>query len=173
MPARMRRALGPKGALIATVLAYAFFAIFAVATVVAHAAAVQSSYVQSHGVRDTATVVSEDDIAHTSKHSTTYTSLVTVQLQQPVNGTTSSVVHVPYAASDFAGYKMTVLVDPRDPGYSELPGSANTTNASWIEMLVFAVVVLVIAVLLTRRTIRLFAQRRGAGAPGFINYASR
>ncbi|MCW2933295.1 MAG: hypothetical protein JWM19_4257 [Actinomycetia bacterium] len=58
-------------------------------------------------------------------------------------------------------------MDPDNPGYSELPGSANTTNASWIVLLVFSVLMLLVAVLATRRTIRLFRQRRAA--PGFAH----
>ena len=174
MPALRRRPLGPKGQLAVSVIMCLVCAILVIGAVASHAAAAQSSYVQAHGVRDSATVVSEDDIAHTNKNSTTYTSLVTVQLQQPVNGTTSSVVHVPYAAGDFAGDKITVLVDPGNPGYSELPGSAATTAGAWIEMLVFAALTLVIAVLSTRRTIRLFRQRRTLGlGMHSANYAPR
>jgi flagellar biosynthesis/type III secretory pathway M-ring protein FliF/YscJ len=158
--ARRRRPLGPKGALFLALFFYAFCAVWAAITVSGHAQAVQSSYVQTHGQRDSATVVSVDNIEHTHKNSTTYTALVTVQLQQPVNGTASSVVHVPYKDNSFPGDKITVFVDPSQPGYSELPGSPNATTAGWVASLVGTVVFLVIAVFLTRQSVRLFRRRR-------------
>ena len=160
----------PQGWLIVTVIMYSLCALSTFGVVASNASAAQSSYVQAHGMRDSATVVSEDDIAHWTKQSgTTYTSLVNVQLQQPVHGTTRSVVHVPYAAGDLPGGKVTVLVNPRNPGYSELPGSADTTNGSWIQMLVLALLTLVIAIVSTRRTRRLFRQRRAGDVLGTGN----
>jgi hypothetical protein len=162
MPPRRRRPLGPKGQLIVALIMYAVFAGFLIAAVAGHAAAAQSSYVQAHGVRENATVLNVDNNSSTYKGNTTWSAEVTVRLQQPVDGTTTSVVHVPYEDNSNDGDTITVLVDPDNPGYSELPGSANTTNASWIVLLVFSVLMLAIAVLTTRRTIRLFRQRRAA-----------
>jgi len=168
MATRRRRPLGPKGQLVATIIVYVVCLGFAFAAVAAHAAAAQSSYVQGHGIQDSATVLNVDNTSSTSKGNTTWSAQVTVQLLQPVNGTTTSVVHVPYEDNSNDGDTITVLVDPNDPGYSELPGSPNTTNAAWIWLLVFSVLMLGVAVLVTRRTIRLFRQRRaarGLGAP--------
>lgn len=53
-------------------------------------------------------------------------------------------------------------MDPSNPSYSELPGSANTTNTPWIVLRVISVLMLFGVVLATRRTIRLFRQRRAA-----------
>jgi FlaG/FlaF family flagellin (archaellin) len=170
MAPRRRRPLGPKGQLTVTLFLYALFAAFVIGAVAAHAAAAQSSYVQAHGVRDNATVLNVDNTSSTYKGSTTWSAEVTVQLQQPVNGTTTSVVHVPYEDNSNDGDTITVLVDPGDPGYSELPGSANATNASGIVLLVFSVLMLLVAMLATRRTIRLFRQRRAA--PGFAHPGS-
>jgi hypothetical protein len=167
MAPRRRRPLGPKGQLTVTLFLYALFACLVIGAVGAHAAAAQSGYVQAHGVRDNATVLNVDNASSTYKGNTTWSAEVTVQLQQPVNGTTTSVVHVPYEDNSNDGDTITVLVDRGDPGYSELPGSANMTNAPWIELLVFSVLALLVAVLATRRTIRLFRQRRAA--PGFAH----
>lgn len=162
MARRRRRPLGPKGQLTATLILYAVFAGFVAGAVAAHAAAAQSSYVQAHGVRDSATVLNVDNTSSTYKGNTTWSAEVTVQLQQPVDGMTTSIVHVPYEDNSNDGDTITVLVDPSNPSYSELPGSANTTNTSWIVLLVFSVLMLFTAGLATRRTIRLFRQRRAA-----------
>jgi len=145
-----------------TLILYVLFAGLVAAAVGAHAAAAQSSYVQAHGVLDSATVLNVDNTSSTARGTTTWHAEVTVQLQQPVDGTTTSVVQVPYKDNSNDGDTITVLVDPSNPGYSELPGSANTTNTPWIVLLVFSVLMLFGVVLATRRTIRLFRQRRAA-----------
>ena len=163
MARRRRRPLGPKGTLFWALFFYGLGAILVGFTFIGRAQAAQSSYVQAHGVRDSASVVSVDNIEHTSKHFTTYEALVTVQLQQPVNGATNSVVHVPDRDNSLPGDEITVLVDPRQPGYSELPGSPSTTTENWVVALVLAVVVLAFAVFVTRRAVRRFRQRRAVG----------
>ena len=152
-----------RGTLIMALLAYLACAAFAVAAVVEHAETVQSSYVQAHGVRDTATVVSVHNIEHTGKHRAPPSAEVTVRLQQPVDGTSTSVVHVPDHDSSAPGDTIAVVVDPRQPGYSELPGEPNTTAWKWIGSLCLSVLLLVGAVVLTRKAVRLSRQRRAAG----------
>ena len=162
MSRRRRRPLGVKGSLVLALFFFALGAVLIGVAVSQHVQAVRSSYVQAHGLRDNATVVSVDNFEHTYKHSTTYTALVTVQLQQPVNGTTNSLVHVPYRDNSFPGDEITVLVDPQQPGYSELPSSPTATTGNWVAPLVGAVVTLVVGVFLTRKAVRLLRQRRAA-----------
>lgn len=162
MARRRRRPLGPKGTLVVALFLYALCALFAAITVSAHAEGVQSSYVQAHGLRENATVISVDNMKSTYKQSTSYTAIVEVQLHQPVNGTTSSFVYVPDKVNSSPGDEITVLVDPAEPDYSELPGSPDVPSSDWVVALVVAVGTLVGGVLLTRRSVRLFRQRRAA-----------
>lgn len=100
--------------------------------------AAKSSYVQDHGVRRTAVIQSVNNIESADTHwvgsgssrhqqtTTSWTAEVLVRLTAPVDGKTQTTVHVPNRESDGPGTTLTVLVDPRDPGYAELPGSPST-----------------------------------------------
>ena len=89
-------------------------------------------------MRREAVILNVDNIAHTSttttgsgsrKHavtSTTYTAEVLVRLADPVDGQARTTVHVPRYETGGPGGTLTVLVDPDDPGYAELPGSPST-----------------------------------------------
>jgi hypothetical protein len=99
-----------------------------------------SSFVQSHGVRRAAVILNVDNIAHTTmtmtspggnqpavaSTQTTYTADVLVSLADPVDGQARTTVHVPGYDKDGPGDTLTVLVDPDNPGYAELPGSPST-----------------------------------------------
>jgi hypothetical protein len=163
MARRSDRPADPIRTLTIAVLAYLACAGFAVATVVEHGETAQSSYVQAHGVRDTATVVSVHNIEPTGKHRAPPSAEVTVRLRQPVNGTVTSVVHVPDHDSSAPGDTIAVVVDPRQPGYSELPGEPGTTAWKWIGSLCISVFLLACAVFQTRKAVRLSRQRRVAG----------
>jgi hypothetical protein len=131
-------------------------------------AASKSAYVQAHGVRREAVIVSVDNQEHRTTHkpgqtgtgynqkhyaiTTSYTANVLVNLAQPVNGHTQTTVHVPHKDSDKPGQSVTVLVDPQDPGYAELPGTADSPPflpyiflGVGILLIVAACVVLIIA----------------------------
>jgi len=165
---RKSRTDGRRGSVVwgvvAAVLWYLFSAGWAYAAVELRAGAVQSSYVQAHGLRDSATVVSVHNIIRNSgKHSTTHTAEVTVHLQQPVNGTFNSVVHVPHRDNSSPGDTIAVLVDPRQPGYSELQGSPDTKTWYWLVSLGISLLSLLAGVKLTRETVQLSRQRQAAG----------
>ena len=98
---------------------------------------------------------------------TTYlagTTLMTVRLQRPVDGTTMSVVHVAQEVNSHAGATIAVLVDPSQPGYGELPGSPGVTTISWLLPLALVVSTLTAAVVCTVQYVRLFRLRRAARA---------
>jgi hypothetical protein len=104
----------------------------------------KSSYTQAHGVRRTAVIELVDNVAqlHGGKHqkpTKTYTSQVQVRLTAPVGGQTESWVHEPRYESGSPGTSITVLVDPKDPGYAELPGTpADDSPASDLVFLLLA-----------------------------------
>jgi hypothetical protein len=110
----------------------------------------RSGFVQAHGVRRAAVIVSVDNIAHTgdspSDHATTYVALVLVTLADPVGGQARTTVHVPGYESGPPGDTLTVLVDPDDPGYAELPGSPTSIPAAPTILLAVGVSLTVIAV---------------------------
>jgi len=130
-----------------------------------HAQAVQSSYVQTHGVRDNATVVRVDNVVDKGgDDGTSYPAgSVSVRLQQPVNGTFNSVVQVPGGSNSRPGDVIAVLVDPRQPGHSELPGLPYEQPWLWIVPVGFSLFFLVGGVRLTLRAVRLSRQRRAVG----------
>jgi len=156
-----RAPLGLKGALGAAIVGYGICIFFVFTGLNAHSQAEKSSFVQAHGIQDNATIISVDNIAHHSKHSTTYTAQVTVQLQYPVDRTTSSIVYVPNQDNSNPGDTISVLVDPNQPSYSELPGSPNTTTFDWIWPLVIAAALFVWGAVMTHRFVVLYLRQRG------------
>ena len=162
MAPRRRRRGGLKRLLITAVIMYAMCAYFAVAAVVAQAAAAHSRSVQAHGLHANATVISAGSTVTPYLAGTT---LLTVRLQQPVDGATTSVVHVAQEVSSHSGETIAVLVDPSQPGYSELPGSPGVTTIGWLEPLALVVSTLIVAVVCTVQYVRFFRLRRAAPAP--------
>ena len=96
-------------------------------TVSGVAAASYSSSVQSHGIRATGTVALVYNPAN-AHESVTHPATMTVVLQSPASvegwGPT---VQVPGLIHYRLGQTVTVLVDPRDSSYAELPGDPNAT----------------------------------------------
>jgi Protein of unknown function (DUF3592) len=115
-----------------------------------------SSFVQAHGTRHTAVILSVNNIENTStsgtgknQHtSTSWTAEVTARLTGPGRGQGGqTVIHVPYFDSDAPGTTLTVLVDPNNPGYAELPGTpAHTAVAPTVFTAVGALLVVIAVV---------------------------
>jgi hypothetical protein len=84
----------------------------------------KSGYTQAHGVADVATV--------SSVHSWRGSVSVTVTLARPVNGTTTTTVSTLNSVSFSRGARISVLVDPKDPGYAELPGSRSADGGDYV-----------------------------------------
>ena len=108
---------------------------FLILSLALRSSAALSSFVQAHGVQREAVILNVDNVVHTSTNtsgsghtttSTTYSALVLVRLADPVGGQTRTTVHVPRYETDGPGAALTVLVDPDNPGYAELPGSPST-----------------------------------------------
>lgn len=88
-------------------------------------AAGKSGYTQAHGVRVRAEVLAVDNDG-------TGRSTISVRLPRPAGGQREAVVHVPHRVSAADFRPLDVLVDPRAPGYAELPGTPDTTYRSLI-----------------------------------------
>jgi hypothetical protein len=113
--------------------------VFIIVSFATRSEAALSSFVQAHGVRREAVILNVQNEEHhsttttgsgSSRHTTTstsWTALVQVSLADPVGGQTRTTVHVPGYESASPGDSLTVLVNPNDPTYAELPGSPSTS----------------------------------------------
>ncbi|MGH3164509.1 MAG: hypothetical protein ACRDN0_01275 [Trebonia sp.] len=154
-----RRRYGPTSTIV-------FGAIFAVIGIVmipltfsSHAQADKSGYTQSNGVADNAMVTNVDNEKSCGRSSCTYYAYVTVTLSQPIDGAATATVNIPQNVSYNSGQVISVLVDPKDPGYAELPGRPYATNSSTVGMAIGAAIFLLIGAFTVFRGIRM-RQRR-------------
>jgi len=132
---RGRRLSGRAAGLVAVLVVLFIGVVFLIFSFALRSQAARSSFVQAHGVRREAVIVTVHNIARTSTTtgssghtvtSTTYTAEVLARLADPVGGQARTTVHVPRYETGGPGDTVTVLVDPDDPGYAELPGSPST-----------------------------------------------
>jgi len=77
----------------------------------------RSQYTQAHGVREQAI------FAHSLYSGTNTETWADVTLTRPVNGRTTSVVHVPGEVRYTPGQHLTVVVNPQQASYSEIAGN--------------------------------------------------
>ena len=128
------------GCLLVLVLFLGAIAIGAcVGVVTFHADYERSNYTQASGIPESATVISEN--VGTGKAAETH---VTVRLDAPVGGRDVSVVNIAGSAIYKPGDRISILVDPRDPSYSEFPGMPDDTA---LEALVACAIVILVMVL--------------------------
>jgi hypothetical protein len=130
----------------------------------------RSSYTQSHGVKETAIADNVQNIASRTQHggtnqsasytSTSYTNQITITVRHPAVGDGSATVYGNGWSSLQSGDTFTVLVDPRQPDYAEIPGAPFYTTGSWIEGLLFAVAFGCVAVFMSRRAIIMALRHR-------------
>jgi hypothetical protein len=97
----------------------------------AHGAA-RSSYTQSHGVALTGTLGPIVNTTSCGRSSCGVTFAAPVLLSTPVDGHVISTLHGPGRYSAPLGDQVDVLVDPKDPGYAELPGHRLDSSSTWL-----------------------------------------
>jgi hypothetical protein len=102
-----------------------------VGSVSEHGVVARTSYTQAHGARRAARVISDD--VGTGRNPS---SALTVRLSEPVNGLDTTTVHIQGTTAYSPGAPVTVVVDPQDPGYAELPGAPYASNWAWVDLLV-------------------------------------
>lgn len=135
-----------------------------IGTVVEIGAWRHSRFVQAHGDRRAATVLSVHEAEHHGKYSTWYTADIGVLLNAPAGGHLTTTAHYPGWSTLVMGDQVVVLVDPGQPGYAELPGSPYTTQGTWIALLVFAVFTAPFACLYWYEVIAVRIRRRRGSA---------
>ena len=129
-----------------------------------HSQAALSSYTQRHGLARSATVEAVRPVNHGTSHDAWTTYDYDVALTAAAGPASRTVAHDP--ARDFQrfspGDKISVLVDPRQPGYAELPGIPVESSWWFAVPLTLTVIFLAPAVLITVEEIR-HRRRRSAG----------
>jgi hypothetical protein len=157
---RRRRQYGPVAISI-------FLALFALGTVGCIAGAIafynqteRSSYTQDHGTRAQATVVYVDNTQSCGRYSCTWSAAITVSLSAPADGVSATVVHYPGYSNLSDGQQITVLVDPKQPDYAEVPGHAFAAAWSWITFVLLGIACGWLTYLDARRLRVLLAHRR-------------
>jgi hypothetical protein len=129
-----------------------------------HSRAALSSYTQQHGLARDATVEAVHPVSHDTSHDSWTTYDYDVALAVPAGPATRTIAHDP--TRDFQrfsqGDKISVLVDPRQPGYAELPGVPVESSWWFTVPLTLTVIFLAPAVLITVEEIR-HRRRRSAG----------
>jgi hypothetical protein len=102
----------------------------------------RSQYTQAHGVREQAI------FAHSIYSGTNTETWADVTLTRPVNGRTTSVVHVPGEVRYTPGQHLTVVVDPQQASYSEIAGNPAFSYSRFLSENVWIGIPAVIAIVI-------------------------
>jgi hypothetical protein len=138
---------------------------FAVWAVNVHAEGALSSYVQHDGMHRTGGILRVQNVEHQDTNDGPYySSFITVSLAPPMDGHSTTVVHVPHGSSFVVGEGLEILVDPQQPGYAELPGQPFVQNRQWIVAGSFSLAIAVVGFLpMVLMTVRMVARYRRRG----------
>ena len=162
-PLRIRPGRGrysPGSAIFAIVLFTGVAAGMVVGAIVTHGEAARSSRVQHHGIPRTATIIAAQNHYHSSRGGGYYTADITVTFSPPIERQTITVVRFPGRFNAYPGQTQAILIDPKNAGCAEIPGSPSTQSWTWILLVVFAVVFGVLDVLLIRAFLKLRRHQR-------------
>ena len=167
-----RRTYSPSSLGFSVVVIGLLALVFVVMAASDYSQAQRSAYVQQHGTSATATVVSVDNTQHCGRHSCHWTAAIPMTLSTVVDGTTATTAHYASYSMLSSGARVTVLVDPKQPGYAELPGSRFKSSLSWIVDLLFAAGIVGIALYHAARLRSVQSHRRDRLAPVNVGLAS-
>ena len=144
---RMGPLRGRAAVQVAMIVVLLIGVVFVIISFASRSQAARSSFVQAHGVRREAVILSVDNIAQKNGSGSvkTYVAEVLVRLADPVDGQTQTTVHVPNRETEGPGGTLTLLVDPDDPGYAELPGSPYTPGVLVTILLAVGAFLIVVA----------------------------
>jgi hypothetical protein len=116
----------------------AAFVFMSTAAIVNHSYDDRSAYVQAHGLSRSAVVDRVRNTATTDKGGTRYTATLNVTVKPPSGSDRNAVVYDPERAQVKPGSTVTVLLDPQQPAYGELPGHPD--NQGWILPVILSIV---------------------------------
>jgi hypothetical protein len=157
---------GPASRIAGTVIIVGAIAALTALAVSLHSQAALSSYTQRHGLARGARVDAVHPVSHDTSHDSWTTYDYDVALAVPAAGRTRAVAHDP--TRDFQrfdpGDTIRVLVDPRQPGYAELPGIPVGSSRWFIGPLTLAVIFLGLVAFITAEEIRHRRLRPGAAS---------
>jgi hypothetical protein len=159
-PLRRRRHYSPASSLIAVVIFGTFTVGLVIGAFVVKADGARSAFTQHHGIPATGIVTHVNDIEDCGRSSCSWHSKITVHLRTPVRGATTTVVNYPDRSEVSAGDEVQILVDPRELGYAEFPGSPSVQSWQWILMLGIAAVFGALAAWAIREWLRQLRRRR-------------
>jgi hypothetical protein len=165
-PAARHPKNGPATRIFVIVLLLAVVAFLVVVSISQHSKSARSSETQHHGLSRTGTVVSVHSVHHTTRYDSWDTYNYDVALSAPVDATTHTVVHDPTKNdTDFStGDTLTALVNPKDPGYAELPGRPAESSAWFVGPLLIGGPFVLVGILLGYEEVRHRRRRTAAGA---------
>lgn len=123
----------------------AAFVFMSTAAIVNHSYDDRSAYVQAHGLSRSAVVDRVRNIATTDKGGTRYTATFNVTVKFLSGSDRNAVVYDPERAPVKPGSTITVLLDPQQPAYAELPGHPD--KQGWILPVIFSLVAVWLGVL--------------------------
>jgi hypothetical protein len=126
----------------------------------------RSSLVQAHGVRVPATVraVSRDTHCSFFDGHCIPTTQIQVRLTLAVNGVGTTTVHFPGASHVRVGSRISVLVDPKDASYAELPRAPYRAAGGWIVLAAISALCAAIALALSPPLARALGRSRRRSA---------
>lgn len=153
--ARRSSHYGPAGAAWAVLLFGAVFVFMVGVTIRTHDQATRSAYVQSHGLPASARVVAVEEHEHCGRGGCTHTADIDVVLA----GGARADIHFPASSSLSSGAHVSVLLDPRDRSYGELPGYPYKTRSQWLLALAFTAFIGLADLVFLRRLVSMRAIR--------------
>ncbi len=163
-PVRVRtgggRRYSPGVTIFSIVLFTGIFAGLVVGAVVTHGEADRSARVQHHGIPRLAVVVAAQNHYHSTKGGGYYTADIRVIFSPPVQGQSTTVVRFPGRSNARPGEFQQILIDPRNTGYAELPGSPSTEGSSWIVLVVLAVLTGLLTAIVIRASVQMWRHHR-------------
>jgi hypothetical protein len=128
-----------------------------------HAHAARSAETQHHGLERDGVVASVQTVHHDTSHDSWTTYDYDVTLTEPVGDVSTTVAHDP--TEDLQRYdtgeRISVLVDPEDQTYAELPGKPVQSSTWYLGPLILGLVFFGLVTLIAVRARRL--RRRGPG----------
>lgn len=162
---RRRHHFGPLGTMVFCLVEFSATAAFVILTISSHSQDARSSFVQHHGTKAGGVVRSIDnrticDPDPRGAHTCFPSAGITVSLTAATDRVRTTTVHHAGPSHVHIGERISVLLDPRQPGYAELPGAPYRRAGGWILVSLIAALFAALACVEARSLARALALRR-------------